>query len=57
MAKYTSTSMEFFMKLHWNEGMAYFHEIAKLMQEEREQMEQSNKPPSFDSSTWHRWKR
>jgi hypothetical protein len=42
MAKYTSTSIEFFLKLSWREGLAYFIEVAQLLQEEKDQMESSS---------------
>lgn len=57
MAKYTSTSIEFFLKLSLRDGMAYFAEVSQLSQEERDQVESSSKPPPFDVSTWHKWQR
>jgi hypothetical protein len=56
MAKYTKTSIEFFLKLHWKEGMAYFYDIAEMMQEEAEELESSTKPKPFDPSAWHKWR-
>jgi hypothetical protein len=56
MAKYTSTSIEFFLKLDWKEGMAYFCEVAQLAQEEKDQMESNfHQPPTLpDVSAWQR---
>jgi hypothetical protein len=39
MAKYTTTSMEFFLKLHWREGMMYYLDIVNLSEEENEQLQ------------------
>lgn len=55
MAKYTSTSMEFFLKLPLREGMAYFTEVSQMMQEEQDRIDSSTKPPPFDVSAWHKW--
>jgi hypothetical protein len=57
MAKYTSTSIEFFLKLSWKEGMAYFTEVAQMLQEEKDQVESSTKPAPFDVAAWHKWQR
>jgi hypothetical protein len=56
MAKYTSTSLDYFEKLGWKKGMAYFHDIAEMMREEAEELEASTKPKPFDPSAWHRWR-
>jgi hypothetical protein len=57
MAKYTSTPIDFFLKLNWREGMAYFNDVAQLLEEEKNQMESSTKPAPFDVSAWHKWQR
>jgi hypothetical protein len=49
--------MEFFLRLSWREGLAYFIEVAQLAQEEKDQMETSTKPAPFDVAAWHKWKR
>jgi hypothetical protein len=55
MAKYTTTPISFFLALGWKEGMAYFHDIAEMMQEEAQEIEASTKPKPFDVSAWHRY--
>jgi hypothetical protein len=55
MAKYTSTSIEFFLKLNWKEGMAYFSEVAQMLQEEKDQVDSSgvrSMPQLPDISHW-----
>ena len=58
MAKYTKTSIAFFLKLSWKEGMAYFHDISELAQAERDALDDSKTQAQqrFDPSVWHRWK-
>jgi uncharacterized protein (DUF1919 family) len=41
MAKYTMTSMDFFLKLRWREGMQYYLDISLIVQEEQEQYQAS----------------
>jgi len=57
MARYTKTSMDFFLKLTWKEGMMYYSDIAAMGKEEKEAMEEAvyhrMQPP--DVSGWHRW--
>jgi hypothetical protein len=48
MAKYTHTPIEFFTKLYWREGLAYFLDIVQLAQEEKDQLDSSSAPAQFD---------
>lgn len=43
MAKYTSTSIGFFMALNWRAGMQYYLDVVEMSQEENEAM-QSQQP-------------
>lgn len=56
MAKYTSTPMDFFLRLSWKEGMAYFIDVSQMIQEERDQIESSSKATSFDASALQKWR-
>ena len=57
MAKYTKTSMDFFLKLTWKEGMMYYSDIAEMAKEEREALEEAvhHRVQTPDVSGWHRW--
>jgi len=58
MAKYTKTSIDFFLKLTWKEGMMYYSDIAEMAMEEKEALEEAvhRRPgPTPDVSGWHRW--
>jgi hypothetical protein len=48
MAKYTHTPIDFFAKLYWREGLAYYLDIAQLAQEEKDAMDSSSRPTPFD---------
>jgi hypothetical protein len=44
MAKYTTTSMDFFLKLPWREGMQYYLDISEIAEEENERIESAAGP-------------
>jgi hypothetical protein len=49
MAKYTSTSMDFFLKLQWLEGMFYWDDVGQLAAEEKEAIQPTPGPPTLPS--------
>ena len=49
MAKYTTTSMEFFIRLGWVEGMSYYDDISRMAAEEQEAIRPPSGPPTLPS--------
>jgi len=55
LSKYTKTSIEFFLKLQWKEGMMWFVDVAEMAQEEKDALEERT-PQVPDPAQWHRWR-
>lgn len=59
MARFTKTPIDFFLKLTWKEGMMYYSDIAQMVQEEKEAMDEATQrqSPMPDVSNWQRMHR